>query len=223
MSIESMEYDQNLSQFKEKLLIMASHAESMVTRSVRAHLDRDESAANQALETDEIIDQLEIQIDRIALTLLARNTNNFELRQITCGMKIAQDLERVGDEASTIARRSILLMNLPSLVTPLDITDITFLVNSMLKDALDAFVVGNTVLARGIIPRDKQVDQLNSKYQQQLITLMEADSKNILRAIHLSVITKSLERIGDHAKNIAEDAVLLHEGKDIRHNAIDQS
>lgn len=223
MSIESMEYDQNLSQFKEKLLIMASHAESMVTRSVRAHLDRDESAANQALETDEIIDQLEIQIDRIALTLLARNTNNFELRQITCGMKIAQDLERVGDEASTIARRSILLMNLPSLVTPLDITEITFLVNSMLKDALDAFVVGNTVLARGIIPRDKQVDQLNSKYQQQLITLMEADSKNILRAIHLSVITKSLERIGDHAKNIAEDAVLLHEGKDIRHNAIDQS
>tara|TARA_B100000579_G_scaffold142585_1_gene115741 strand:+ start:87 stop:758 length:672 start_codon:yes stop_codon:yes gene_type:complete len=223
MSIESMEYDQNLSQFKEKLLIMASHAESMVTRSVRAHLDRDESAANQALETDEIIDQLEIQIDRIALTLLARNTNNFELRQITCGMKIAQDLERVGDEASTIARRSILLMNLPSLVTPLDITEITFLVNSMLKDALDAFVVGNTVLARGIIPRDKQVDQLNSKYQQQLITLMEADSKNILRAIHLSVITKSLERIGDHAKNIAEDAVLLHEGKDIRHNTIDQS
>ena len=223
MSTESMEYDQNLSQFKEKLLIMASHAESMVTRSVRAHLDRDESAANQALETDEIIDQLEIQIDRIALTLLARNTNNFELRQITCGMKIAQDLERVGDEASTIARRSILLMNLPSLVTPLDITDITFLVNSMLKDALDAFVVGNTVLARGIIPRDKQVDQLNSKYQQQLITLMEADSKNILRATHLSVITKSLERIGDHAKNIAEDAVLLHEGKDIRHNAINQS
>lgn len=218
-----MESAQNLSQFKEKLLIMASHAESMVTRSVRAHLDRDESAANQALETDEIIDQLEIQIDRIALTLLARNTNNFELRQITCGMKIAQDLERVGDEASTIARRSILLMNLPSLVTPLDITEITFLVNSMLKDALDAFVVGNTVLARGIIPRDKQVDQLNSKYQQQLITLMEADSKNILRAIHLSVITKSLERIGDHAKNIAEDAVLLHEGKDIRHNAIDKS
>jgi len=218
-----MESAQNLSQFKEKLLIMASHAESMVTRSVRAHLDRDESAANQALETDEIIDQLEIQIDRIALTLLARNTNNFELRQITCGMKIAQDLERVGDEASTIARRSILLMSLPSLVTPLDITEITFLVNSMLKDALDAFVVGNTILARSIIPRDKQVDQLNSKYQQQLITLMEADSKNILRAIHLSVITKSLERIGDHAKNIAEDAVLLHEGKDIRHNAIDKS
>ena len=222
MSIESMESAQNLSQFKEKLLIMASHAEGMVTRAVRAHLDRNEPAAKQALETDEIIDQLEIQIDRIALTLLAKSTDDFELRQITCGMKIAQDLERVGDEASTIARRSILLMNLPSLDTPLDITEMTFLVNAMLKDALDAFVVGNTVLARGIIPRDKQVDQLNNKYQQQLITLMEADSKNILRAIHLSVITKSLERIGDHAKNIAEDAVLLHEGKDIRHNAIDQ-
>ena len=95
----------NLSQFKEKLLIMASHAEGMVTRAIRAHLDRDEPAAKQALETDEVINQLEIQIDRIALTLLADNSDDFKLRQITCGMKIAQDLERVGDEASTIARR----------------------------------------------------------------------------------------------------------------------
>ena len=120
-----MESAQNLSQFKEKLLIMASHAEGMVTRAVRAHLDRNEPAAKQALETDEIIDQLEIQIDRIALTLLANNTDAFELRQITCGMKIAQDLERVGDEASTIARRSILLMSLPALDAPLDITEMT--------------------------------------------------------------------------------------------------
>ena len=196
-----MESVHNLSQFKEKLLIMASHAESMVTRAIRAHLDRDEPLAKQALETDEIIDQLEIQIDRI-----------------TCGMKIAQDLERVGDEASTIARRSILLMSLPTLDTQLDIAEMTFLVNSMLKDALDAFVVGNTVLARGVIPRDQQVDQLNGSYQEHLINLMEASSEYISRCIHLSVITKSLERIGDHAKNIAEDAVLLHEGKDIRHN-----
>ena len=213
-----MESVHNLSQFKEKLLIMASHAESMVTRAIRAHLDRDEPLAKQALETDEIIDQLEIQIDRIALNLLVDNTDDFKLRQITCGMKIAQDLERVGDEASTIARRSILLMSLPTLDTQLDIAEMTFLVNSMLKDALDAFVVGNTVLARGVIPRDQQVDQLNGSYQEHLINLMEANSEYISRCIHLSVITKSLERIGDHAKNIAEDAVLLHEGKDIRHN-----
>jgi phosphate transport system protein len=211
----------NLSQFKEKLLIMASHAEGMVTRAIRAHLDRDEPAAKQALETDEVIDQLEIQIDRIALRLLADNTDDFKLRQITCGMKIAQDLERVGDEASTIARRSILLMCLPNLNTSTDITEMTFLVNAMLKDALDAFVTGNTVLARGVIPRDKKVDDLNKLYQEDLIDIMKISSDNISQCLHLGVIIKSLERIGDHAKNIAEDAVLLHEGKDIRHNSTD--
>ena len=211
----------SLSQFKEKLLIMASHAEGMVTRAIRAHLDRDETAAKQALETDEVIDQLEIQIDRIALTLLADNTDDFKLRQITCGMKIAQDLERVGDEASTIARRSILLMCLPNLNTSTDITEMTFLVNAMLKDALDAFVTGNTVLARGVIPRDKKVDDLNKLYQEDLIDIMKLSSDNISQCLHLGVIIKSLERIGDHAKNIAEDAVLLHEGKDIRHNSTD--
>ena len=211
----------NLSQFKEKLLIMASHAEGMVTRAIRAHLDRDEPAAKQALETDEVIDQLEIQIDRIALTLLADNSDDFKLRQITCGMKIAQDLERVGDEASTIARRSILLMSLPNLNTSTDITKMTFLVNAMLKDALDAFVTGNTVLARGVIPRDKKVDDLNKLYQEDLIDIMKLSSDNISQCLHLGVIIKSLERIGDHAKNVAEDAVLLHEGKDIRHNSTD--
>ena len=211
----------NLSQFKEKLLIMASHAEGMVTRAIRAHLDRDEPAAKQALETDEVIDQLEIQIDRIALRLLADNIDDFKLRQITCGMKIAQDLERVGDEASTIARRSILLMCLPNLNTSTDITEMTFLVNAMLKDALDAFVTGNTVLARGVIPRDKKVDDLNKLYQEDLIDIMKLSSDNISQCLHLGVIIKSLERIGDHAKNVAEDAVLLHEGKDIRHNLID--
>ena len=211
----------NLSQFKEKLLIMASHAEGMVTRAIRAHLDRDEPAAKQALETDEVIDQLEIQIDRIALKLLADNIDDFKLRQITCGMKIAQDLERVGDEASTIARRSILLMCLPNLNTSTDITEMTFLVNAMLKDALDAFVTGNTVLARGVIPRDKKVDDLNKLYQEDLIDIMKLSSDNISQCLHLGVIIKSLERIGDHAKNVAEDAVLLHEGKDIRHNSTD--
>ena len=208
---------QSLSQFKEKLLIMASHAESVVTRAVRAHLDRNEAPAMQALKTDETIDQFEMQIDRIALTQLAQALGEFELRQITCGMKIARELERVGDEATTIARRAIQLMALPPLVTPLNIAEMTFLANAMLKDALDAFVSGNTVLARGVIPRDKQVDETNNTYQDNLTELMEASPENIQRCRHLAVISKCIERIADHAKNIAEDAVMLHEAKDIRH------
>ena len=119
-----MTFDQQtLDQFKEKLLIMASHAEGMVNLAVRAHLDRDESLAKQTLETDETIDQFEIQIDRIALDLLSQAPGEFELRQITCGMKIARELERVGDEATTIARRAIELMALPPLSSPLDIAE----------------------------------------------------------------------------------------------------
>ena len=213
-----MAFDQQtLDQYKEKLLIMASHAEGVVSRAVRAHLDRDEGLARQALETDETIDQFEIQIDRIALGLLAQAPGKFELRQITCGMKIARELERVGDEATTIARRAVELMALPPLSTPLDIAEMTFLANAMLKDALDAFVSGNTVLARGVIPRDRRVDEMNKTYQDDLNELMEASPENIRRCRHLAVISKCLERIADHAKNVAEDAVLLHEAKDIRH------
>ena len=213
-----MAFDQQaLAQYKEKLLIMASHAEGVVTRAVRAHLDRDEPLARQALETDEVIDQFEIQIDRIALGLLAQAPGEFELRQVTCGMKIARELERVGDEATTIARRAVELMALPPLATPLDIAEMTFLANAMLKDALDAFVSGNTVLARGVIPRDRRVDEMNKTYQDDLYELMEASPENIRRCRHLAVISKCLERIADHAKNVAEDAVMLHEAKDIRH------
>ena len=196
---------------------MASHAEGVVTRAVRAHLDRDEPLARQALETDEVIDQFEIQIDRIALGLLAQAPGEFELRQVTCGMKIARELERVGDEATTIARRAVELMALPPLATPLDIAEMTFLANAMLKDALDAFVSGNTVLAREVIPRDRRIDEMNKTYQDDLNGLMEASPENIRRCRHLAVISKCLERIADHAKNVAEDAVLLHEAKDIRH------
>jgi len=217
-----MAFDQQaLAQYKEKLLIMASHAEGVVTRAVRAHLDRDEPLARQALETDEVIDQFEIQIDRIALGLLAQAPGEFELRQVTCGMKIARELERVGDEATTIARRAVELMALPPLATPLDIAEMTFLANAMLKDALDAFVSGNTVLAREVIPRDRRIDEMNKTYQDDLNGLMEASPENIRRCRHLAVISKCLERIADHAKNVAEDAVLLHEAKDIRHAGSD--
>ncbi len=213
-----MAFDQqSLSQYKEKLLIMASHAEGVVSRAVRSYLDRDESLAKQALDTDDIIDQFEMEIDRMGLKLLAQNPGEFELREVACGMKIARDLERVGDEASTIARRAVELMSQPPLQTSLDIAELTFLTNSMLKDALDAFVTGNTVLARGVIPRDEQVDQKNKEYQDNLTELMEASPNNIKRCRNLAVICKCLERIADHAKNIAEDAVLLHEDTDIRH------
>ena len=208
---------QTLAQFKETLLIMASHAEGAVTLAVRAHLDRDEPLARQAIETDSAIDQFEIKIDRIALGLLAQAPGELELRQVTCGMKIARELERVGDEATTIANRAVNLMALPALATPPDIAGMTSLANAMLKDALDAYVTGNTVLARGVIPRDAQVDAMNQAHQEALTDLMEAEPENIRRCCHLAVISKCLERIADHAKNVAEDAVLLHEAKDIRH------
>ena len=158
---------------------MASHAEGMVTRAVRAHIDRDEALAGQALETDETIDQFEIQIDRIALGLLAQQPGEFDLRQITCGMKITRDLERVGDEATTIARRAIRLMALPPLSTPLDIAEMTFLANAMLKDALDAYGNREEAASIEVCNRDDEVDAMYTSLFRELLTYMLEDPRNI--------------------------------------------
>jgi len=206
-----------LAAFKELLLTMASHAEESVSHAVRAQLDRDESLAHQALEADVVIDQLEMQIDDHAIQLLSRSPDEFALRLVTSGMKVSQDLERVGDEATTIARRALRLVEEPPLNTPIEIDEMARRVLSMLKDALDAFVDGNTAQARAVIPRDKEVDELNRRFRSVLSGIMAEKPDTIPRCLNKMVICKCLERIGDHAKNIAEYGVFLHEGRDIRH------
>jgi phosphate transport system protein len=202
---------------KEKLLTMASYAEAAVNRAIKALIHRDDDLARQTREDDDLIDRLELEIDEVALKLLALQPSQLELRFITMTMKISNNLERVGDEATTISRRVLELSQEPGLPQATEIPRMAALALPMLKDALDAFVHRDPARARGVIPRDQAVDDLNRRLHRELAALMAERPATISRCLNLMVISKSLERIADHATNVAEEVVYLYEGHDIRH------
>ena len=210
-------FDQELSALKEKLITMASHAEAAVNRSVRALVERDDQIAAQAKEDDRVIDQLEIEIDEMAIGLLAKAPLASDLRLISIAMKISRDLERVGDEATTICRRALELNQEPPLKPYVDLPHMADIALQMLKEALDAFVTRDPARARAVIPRDQEVDSLNKQLHRELASYMVEKPATISRCLNLMVISKSLERIADHATNVAEEVVYLYEGRDIRH------
>jgi phosphate transport system protein len=202
---------------KESLLTMASHAESAVTRAMRALVERDEALALKVQADDNILDQLEIEIDDMAIHLLAKAPLATDLRLIAVGMKISQNLERVGDEAVTIARRAIDLNAEPQLKPYVDLPRMATMSLEMLRDALTAFVNREPERARAVVPRDQDVDDLNRQLHRELSSYMVERPTTITRCLHLMVISKSLERVADHATNVAEEVVYLYEAKDIRH------
>jgi phosphate transport system protein len=210
-------HDKELSELNDRLLIMASHAESAVTRSVQAVVNRDEALARQVRADDEVLDQLEMELDEMGVQLLAKAPLARDLRLVLMVMKISQNLERIGDEASKISNRARDLAQEAPLKVNMDIANMARLVIDMLKGSLDAFVRRDAVAARLLIPRDTEVDALNKRFQAELVDLMTQDAGNIRRALWLTVVSKSLERIADHATNVAEDVVYLCEALDIRH------
>lgn len=209
--------EHELPALKEQLLIMASRAEAAVNRAVKALLKRDDNLARQTKEQDSMIDQLEMEIDETAIKLLEGGLKGTNLRFVTMAMKIAHDLERVGDEATTISRRCLDLTHERPLDHQIDIPAMATLALQMLKESIDAFVNRDATKARAVIPRDSDVDLLNKQFHQQLTQRMAAEPETITRCLSLMVIAKSLERIADHATNIAEEVVYLYEGHDIRH------
>lgn len=211
-------FDQELSALKEKLISMGALAEAAVRRSMKALLDRDDTNARNAKEEDEILDELEMEIDDMAITLLAKAPLASDLRLVTVAMKISHNLERVGDEATTIARRAVELNTEPQLKPYVDILRMADLALDMLKEALDAFVKRDPARARAVVPRDKEVDTLNKQQHRELAGCMIEQPANITRALNLMVISKAIERIADHAANIAEEVVYVYEGRDIRHS-----
>ena len=210
-------HEQDLTHLKERLITMASHAETAVNRYIKALVERDNETASRAKEEDRVIDQLEVEIDDLAITLLAKAPLATDLRLITVAMKISHDLERVGDEATTIARRAVELNQEPPLKPYVDIPHMARLALEMLREALDAFVSRDPRRARAVIPRDKEVDGLNKQLHRELASYMVEKPATISRCLNLMVISKALERIADHATNIAEEVVFLYEGQDIRH------
>jgi len=213
------QFDQELSELRDKLLAMASHAETSVQTAVRALTERNDDLAQEVISDDSIIDQFEIEMDELAVRLLALKAPvASDLRLITVAMKISHDLERVGDEATTIARRALELSKEPQLKPYVDIPRMAGIGLQMLKDALDAFVNRAPDRARAIIPRDREVDAINKQLHRELASYMIERPTTITRALNLMVISKSLERIADHATNIAEEVVYIYEARDIRHS-----
>jgi phosphate transport system protein len=219
MSKTERPFDEELKSLKEKLLEMASRAEEQIGLAVRGLKDRKQEMACEVLEKEEGINRLDIEIDEMAMRLLAlRQPMAADLRFITSAMKIGSDLERIGDLAVNIAERTLDLLTVPQLKPLIDIPRMASLAQGMVRDALNAFINGDADLAKNVCARDDQVDELNNQIFRELLTFMMADPTTIPRAVDLILVGRHLERIADHATNIGEDVIYLVKGKTIKHH-----
>ncbi len=216
-------FEKELSELKDKLLTMASHAETAVREAIDALTNRDEALARSVRQNDVVIDRFEVEVDEMAIQLLAKAPLASNLRLITVAMKVSQNLERIGDEAAKIANRARDLSLEPPLKLALDIPKMAHLALLMLKSALDSFVNHDPVAARALIPRDKEVDLLHKQIYRALSQQMIESPATIGRCLSLIIVSKSLERIADHATNVAEEVVYLCEAQDIRHTGKGQT
>jgi phosphate transport system protein len=211
-------FEMELDALKQRLLIMANHAETALNQALQALIRRDSNLASQVKYDDRIIDQLEVEIDDLVIQQLTKAPLATDLRLVTAAIKISHNLERVGDEATKIAKHAFSLCTEPPLKIELNVPGMAILTIDMLKASLDAFVNRDSGAARALIPRDKEVDTLNKQIHETLAQYMVEHLNAIKRCLHWMVVSKSLERIADHATNIAEDVVYLYEGQDIRHS-----
>ena len=196
---------------------MAAGAETAVRLSVQALIQRDCDLAMRVRQDDEIIDRFEVEIDEMTIVLLTKAPLAGDLRLISVAMKVSQNLERMGDEAAKIAKRARDLAQEPAVTIDFDFDRLAGLSIDLVRAALDAFARHDSTAARAIIPRDRVVDSLNKEVQQQIVRHMTGNPDAIGRCLHWIVAAKGLERIADHAKNIAEEVVYLCEAQDIRH------
>src|SRR5512147_2368976 len=213
-------FQKELQALKENLLKMAAIVEEAIRHSVESLVKRDSDLARKAFEAEDRINKLENSVDEMCLKLLAlRQPMAADLRFITSAMKIVTDLERMGDQAVNIAERAISLNQEPQLKPYIDIPKMAEITQSMVKDVLDAFVSQDSKLARSVCERDDLVDRLNDQVVRELLTYMMSDPKTITPAVHLMIVCRCLERIADHATNIAEDVIFMLEARVIKHHA----
>ena len=211
-------YEEDLRKLREDILYMGGLVEDQIQKAVRSLVDRDSDLANVIIERDHEVNRLDVDIDDLCIRLLAlHQPAGRDLRFITTGLKITTDLERIGDMAVNICERALELNQEPQLKPYIDIPRMTQIAQGMIRESLDAFVREDTGLALKVCKDDEQVDQLNSQIFREVISFMIGDPLTINRAMKLSSISKYLERIADHATNIAEMVIFMVKGKSIRH------
>lgn len=212
------EYESELCVLRDELLLMGAKVEEMIAGSIKALVERDSALAQRLIESDREINRLELDTDDLCLRILAkRQPVASDLRFITIAMKMVTDLERIGDLGVNICERVIELNAEPQLKPYLDLPRMAELVQGMVREALDAFVNRDAVRAQQVIERDATVDTYYSQVFRELLTYMMEDARNIYRATRVQSVAKYLERVGDHATNLAEMVVFLVKAKDIRH------
>ena len=212
------QFDTDLNEIRAKLLEMGGKVEKMIHDAMKALVERNTELAASTIEYDHEINRLEVEIDERCLEVLAlRQPTARDLRFITLAMKIVTDLERIGDKCRNIAKRARELNDLPPLKPYIDLPRMAVIAASMVTDALDAFVRWDEQLAYAVCHRDSEMDLLNEQIQRELLTFMIEDTSTISRAIKITSIARGLERIADHATNVAEMVIFMVKGKDIRH------
>ena len=217
--MERHHFEAELQALKNRLLTMGALVEERVHQAVQALIDRNREDAERIVASDDDVNELQIEIDDRCLKLLATQTPLAgDLRLITSAMKINSDLERIGDQAVNIAENATKVLAHPPLKPLLDLPRMAEIAERMTRDSLDAFVRRDSELARNILARDDEVDQLKDQVFRVLLTYMMADPATIERALSLILVSRNLERIADHATNIAEDVIFLVEAKDVRHH-----
>ena len=212
-------FDLKLNDLMQRMLKMAGAVERSIQEAVRSLILRDDALAKKVIADEKWIDAMEVEIEEEALALFAlRQPVASDLRLIAAVIKANHDLERIDDKAIDIAEEALVLSSLPMLKPLIDIPRMADIAQWMVKNALDAFINRDVALADAVRLRDDELDSLKDQIFRELLTYMMADPATIDRAIHLILISRHLERIGDHAANIAEDAVYVVQGRIVRHH-----
>jgi len=210
-------FHDELDTLKQTLLAMGGLVEDQIRRVMRALLERDDALALEVIERDRQVNQYDVEVDEKCVELLAlHQPAASDLRFITTAMKIVTDLERIGDQAVNIAQRAIELHQEPQLKPYVDLPRMAEMAQRMVKESLDAFVARDTALARAVCAEDEAVDALKEQIFRELLTFMMSDPRTIPRALRLILISRFMERVADHATNIAAMVVYMVEGKMVR-------
>jgi phosphate transport system protein len=213
----------DLEELKQRLLWMGSLAERAVHQAVQAVLDVEEHLAETVLEEENAINEMQLEIDdRVTRLLAQQQLVAVDLRFILAVSRINNDLERIGDQAVNIAQSALRILRHPQVKPYVDLPRMSEIAEGMVRDSLNALVRGDVDLARSVLARDDQVDLLRDQMFRELLTYMMENSAVVFPAFELILVAKNLERVGDHATNIAEDVIYIVVGRDVRHPALDR-
>ncbi|HHT9153650.1 MAG TPA: phosphate signaling complex protein PhoU [Candidatus Hypogeohydataceae bacterium YC40] len=211
-------FDKELTALKERLLRMGSLAQNMIRVAIKGLVERDESLLEEVFKNEEEVNQLHIEIDDRSMKLLAlHQPMAIDLRFIAATIKINSELERIADQAVNVSQNTQVLLKYPQLKPLIDIPRMAEIAQKMLNDSLEAFINKDPDLAQATLAEDDKLDDLTDQIFRELLTYMMADPGTIQRALCLILISRNLERMGDHATNVCEDVIYMVQGRDIRH------